>query len=262
MAVVTKHEPGSFCWPELATTDAGGAKTFYKGVFGWDANDSPAGPDMVYTMLQKSGKNVGALYGLGAQQQGVPPHWNIYVAVASADETAKKAKDLGGKVLMEPFDVMDVGRMAIIEDKQGAKICIWEAKKHIGAEVINEPNSLCWAELDTNDTKSAGSFYTELFGWGKKGGGQAANETEYIEWQHGGKSIGGMMTIPKEWGPVPPNWLVYFAVADVDATAKKTGELKGAAIVPPTDIPDMGRFAVLRDPQGAVFAVFRPAMGW
>ena len=262
MPVVTKHEPGSFCWPELATSDAGGAKSFYKGVFGWDANDSPAGPDMVYTMLQKSGKNVGALYGLGAQQKGVPPHWNIYVAVASADETAKKAKGLGGKVLMEPFDVMDIGRMAIIEDRQGARICIWEAKKHIGAEVVNEPNSLCWAELDTNDTSSAGSFYTALFGWGKKGGGQAANETEYIEWQLGGKSIGGMMTIPKEWGPVPPNWLVYFAVADVDATAKKTGELKGAAIVPPTDIPDMGRFAVLRDPQGAVFAVFRPAMGW
>jgi predicted enzyme related to lactoylglutathione lyase len=217
---------------------------------------------MVYTMLLKSGKNVGALYGLGAQQKGVPPHWNIYVAVASADETAKKAKALGGKVLMEPFDVMEVGRMAIIEDKQGAKICIWEAKKHVGAELTNEPGSLCWAELDTSDTNSAGSFYTALFGWGKKGDGQAANQTAYTEWQQGGRSIGGMMTIPKEWGAVPPNWLVYFAVADVDAAAKKTGELKGAAIVPPTDIPDMGRFAVLRDPQGAVFAVFRPATGW
>jgi predicted enzyme related to lactoylglutathione lyase len=213
-------------------------------------------------MLQKSGKSVGALYGLGADQKGVPPHWNIYVAVASADATAKRAKELGGKLLMEPFDVMDVGRMAIIEDKQGARICIWEAKKHIGAELINEPGTLCWAELDTNDTNSAGSFYTALFGWGKKGGGQAANETAYTEWQQGGKSIGGMMTIPKEWGPVPPNWLVYFAVSDVDASAKKAGDLKGAAIVPPTNIPDMGRFAVLRDPQGAVFAVFRPASGW
>lgn len=262
MAVVTKHEPGSFCWPELATSDAGGAKTFYKGVFGWDANDAPAGPDMVYTTLVRSGKSVGALYGQGPQEKGVPPHWNIYVAVASADDTAKKAKALGGKVLLEPFDVMEHGRMAVIEDKQGAKICIWEAKNHIGAERVNEPGALCWAELDTNDTNSAGSFYTALFGWGKKGGGEAANQTAYTEWQQGGKSIGGMMTIPKEWGPVPPNWLVYFASADVDATAKKAGELGGAAVVPPTDIPDMGRFAVLRDPQGAVFAVFRPAMGW
>ena len=262
MAVVTKHEPGSFCWPELATSDAGGAKAFYKGVFGWDANDSPAGPDMVYTMLQKAGKSAGALYQMGPQQTGMPPHWNIYVAVASADAAAKKAKDLGGKLLMEPFDVMDVGRMAVIQDKQGAIFSVWEAKKHIGAEVMNEPGTLCWAELDTTDMKSAESYYTALFGWGAKRGGEAANQTAYTEWQQGGRSIGGMMTIPKEWGPVPPNWLVYFASSDVDATVKKAGELGGAAIVPPTDIPDMGRFAVLRDPQGAVFAVFRPAAGW
>ena len=260
MTAVTKHEPGSFCWPELATSDAAGAKTFYTGLFGWGANDSPAGPDMIYTMLQKSGKSVGALYGLGAQQKGIPPHWNIYVAVASADETAKRAKELGGNVLMEPFDVMDVGRMAIIQDKQGATFCIWEAKKHIGAEIINEPNTLCWAELDTTDMGSAEKFYTGLFGWGVKRGGEAANETAYTEWQRGGSSIGGMMTIPKEWGPVPPNWLVYFMVSDVDATTKKAGELGGHAIVPPTDLPKTGRFSVIGDPQGATFAVFKPEM--
>lgn len=260
MTVVTKHEPGSFCWPELATSDAAGAKTFYTGLFGWNANDSPAGPDMIYTMLQKSGKSVGALYGLGPQQKGVPSHWNIYVAVASADETAKKAKELGGNVLMEPVDVMDVGRMAIIKDKQGATFCVWEAKKHIGAEIINEPNTLCWAELDTTDMGSAEKFYTALFGWGVKRGGEAANETAYTEWQRGGNSIGGMMTIPKEWGPVPPNWLVYFMVSDVDAATKKAGELGGHAIVPPTDIPKTGRFSVIGDPQGAVFAIFKPEM--
>ena len=260
MAVVTKHEPGSFCWPELGTTDDGAAKKFYTTLFDWSFEDSPAGPDMIYTMLKKKEKSVGALYKLGAQQQGVPPHWNIYVAVASADETAKKAKELGGKVLMEPFDVMEFGRMAIIQDKQGATLCVWEAKKHIGAEIINEPGSLCWAELDTTDMKSAESFYTALFGWGVKRGGEAANETPYTEWQRGGSSIGGMMTIPKEWGPVPPNWLVYFMVSDVDATVKKAGELGGHPIVPPTDIPKTGRFSVVGDPQGAVFAVFKPEM--
>ena len=260
MSVVTKHEPGSFCWPELATSDAAGAKTFYRGIFGWDATDSPAGPDMVYTMLQKSGKNVGALYGLGPEQKGVPPHWNIYVTVASADQTARKAKELGGKVVMEPFDVMDIGRMAIIQDPQGAMICIWEPKKHIGAEVINEPGTLCWAELDTTDMDSAEKFYTALFGWGAKRSGEAANETPYTEWQRGGNSIGGMMTIPKEWGPVPPNWLVYFMVTDVDETTKKAGQTGGHAIVPPMDIPKTGRFSVIGDPQGAVFAVFKPEM--
>ncbi len=254
MSEVTKHEPGSFCWPELATTDDGGAKRFYTTLFDWSFEDSPAGPDMVYTMLKKRAKDVGALYKLGPEQKGVPPHWNIYVSVASADATAKKAKDFGGKVLMEPFDVMDFGRMAIIEDQQGARICIWEPKKHIGAVIINEPGSLCWAELDTTDTDSAGRFYSSLFGWGTK------VSPEYTEWQFGETSIGGMMKIPKEWGPVPPNWLVYFAVTDCDATAKKAAELGGGTVVPPSDIPGTGRFAVLSDPQGAVFAIFKPAV--
>jgi predicted enzyme related to lactoylglutathione lyase len=251
MPEVTRHEPGSFCWPELATTDEGGAKRFYTTLFDWSYEDSPAGPDMIYTMLKKKGKDVGALYKLGPEQKGVPPHWNVYVSVASADATAKKAKDLGGKVLMEPFDVMDFGRMAIVEDQQGARICLWEAKKHIGASVVNEPGALCWAELDTTDVDSARGFYTELFGWGAK-----VSET-YTEWQQGGTSIGGLMTIPKEWGPAPPNWLVYFAVSDPDATAKKAADLGGGSVVPPMDIPGAGRFAVLRDPQGAVFAIYR-----
>lgn len=251
MTEVSRHEPGSFCWAELATTDDGRAKKFYTALFGWGFEDSPAGPDMIYTTLKKNGKSVGALYKMRPDQKGMPPNWMTYVTVASADESAKKVKELGGKLMMEPFDVMDVGRMAIIEDQQGARICVWEAKKHIGAEVVNEPGALCWAELDTTDTESAKRFYTGLFGWGAK-----VSET-YTEWQQGGISIGGMMKIPKEWGPVPPNWLVYFAVADCDATAKKTGELGGGTIVPPTDIPGMGRFSVLRDPQDAVFAIYK-----
>lgn len=251
MPDVTRHEPGSFCWPELATSDDGAAKKFYTSLFDWTFEDSPAGPDMVYTTLRKKGKRVGALYKLGPQQKGVPPYWNVYVAVASADAAAKKAKELGGKVFIEPFDVMEFGRMAVIEDKQGAKLSVWQAKTHIGAEVVNEPGALCWAELDTTDTESARRFYTSLFGWGAK-----VSEA-YTEWQQGAMSIGGLMKIPKEWGPVPPNWLVYFAVADPDATAKKAGELGGGAIVPPTDIPGAGRFAVLRDPQGAVFAIYK-----
>jgi len=251
MPEFSRHEPGSFCWAELATTDDANAKKFYTTLFGWGFEDSPAGPDMIYTTLKKKGKSIGALYKLGPEQKGVPPHWNTYVSVASADDSAKKAKDLGGKLLMEPFDVMDVGRMAIVQDPQGAMFSLWQAKKHIGAEVVNEPGALCWAELDTTDTESAERFYTGLFGWGAK-----VSEA-YTEWQQGGVSIGGMMKIPKEWGPVPPNWLVYFAVADCDATAKRTGELGGGTIVPPTDIPGMGRFSVLRDPQCAVFAIYK-----
>jgi predicted enzyme related to lactoylglutathione lyase len=255
MTQVDKHDPGSFSWPELMTSNPAAAKTFYASLFGWGFEDSPAGPDMVYTTLKKNGRSVGALY-QDPKQASIPPHWNTYVTVASADASAKKAKDLGGKLAMEPFDVMDYGRMAVVQDPTGAMICVWEPKKHIGAQVANEQGALCWAELDTTDTGAAQKFYTALFGWGAK------VSPEYTEWQKSGASIGGMMKIPKEWGPVPPNWLVYFGSDDVDATAAKASKAGGKAIVPPQNIPDMGRFAVLADPQGAVFAVFRPAKGW
>lgn len=251
MTEVTRHEPGSFSWAELATTDAATAKKFYTGLFGWTFVDSPAGPDMVYTMLKKRDKSVGALYGMGPNQKGVPPHWNIYVTVESADQSAKKAKDLGAKILAEPFDVMDVGRMATVQDSQGATLCLWQPRKHIGTEVVDEPDVMCWCELDTNDTGAAGKFYAALFGWSTKVGG------DYTEFQLGGKSIGGMMKIPKEWGPVPPNWLTYFAVSDCDAAETKARGLGGKAIVPSTTIENVGRFAVLQDPQGAVFAVIK-----
>lgn len=251
MTEVTHHDPGSFSWAELATSDSAAAKKFYASLFGWNAVDSPAGPGMVYTMLKKGDKSVGALYQPGPKQGNAPPHWNVYVTVASADTSAKKAKDLGGKLLSEPFDVMDVGRMAVLQDLQGATLSLWEAKKHIGSELVNEPGTLCWAELDTTDTASAGKYYTSLFGWGTKVGG------DYTEFQRGGTSIGGMMKIPKEWGPMPPSWLVYFSVEDVDATAAKAAKSGGKAIVPPTDIEKMGRFAVIADPQGAVFGIYR-----
>lgn len=255
MTQVTRHEPGSFCWPELATTDPAGAKKFYAGLFGWTANDQPAGPDVVYSILQLGGRDAGALYELekAQQERGVPPHWNTYVSVESADEAAKNAKELGATVIAGPFDVMEAGRMAILQDPTGAVFCVWQAGTNIGARVINEPGALCWCELDTNDTESAGRFYTKLFGWAAK------ESPQYTEFRRDGTPIGGMMRIPKEWGDVPPNWLPYFAVADCDATAAKAKDLGGSVTVPPTDIPNVGPFAVLQDPQGAVFAIYRLA---
>jgi predicted enzyme related to lactoylglutathione lyase len=254
MPEVTKYEPGNFCWPELVTSDADGAKKFYGGLFGWAAEDSPAGPDMVYTMLKKKGRSVGALYRMRPEQKGMPPNWGVYIAVASADESARKAGAAGAKTFMAPFDVMDVGRMAVLQDPQGAVFSVWEARKHIGTELVGEPGTPCWAELDTNDPAAAEKFYTAVFPW------KAKKSPEYTEWQLGDKSIGGMMKIPKEWGPVPPNWLVYFMVEDVDASTEKAKQLGASPMVPPTDIPNTGRFSVVKDPQGAVFAVFKPSM--
>ncbi|MDX6385240.1 MAG: uncharacterized protein QOK48_2813, partial [Blastocatellia bacterium] len=180
-ATQTKLEfaPGAFCWAELATTDGPGAKKFCSELFGWTANDLPIGPDMVYTMLKLDGKDVGALYQKGEAMKDVPTHWAQYISVASADETAAKAKSLGGTVMQEPFDVMDVGRMAVIIDPTGAAFCIWQAGTHAGYGVKGQPNTVSWNELLTTDTARAIDFYSKLFGWVANTHGAPM---EYTEW--------------------------------------------------------------------------------
>lgn len=244
------HPPGVFCWSELATKDAKAAVDFYAALFGWTVSESPTdnGP---YYMFHIDGDEVGAAY--DSRPEEGPPHWNSYVSVASADESASLATELGGTVVAAPFDVFDFGRMAVLRDPTGAFVNIWQAKNHIGAKRKNEPATLCWNELATANTDGAEKFYTSLFGWSAKKG--TAPPGEYTEFYNKGEAIGGMMRIQPEWGNVPPHWLPYFAVVDCDASADRATEEGGALQVPPTDIPGVGRFAVVRDPQGAAFAI-------
>lgn len=251
MVEVTRYEPGAFSWAELATSNADAAKAFYTGLFGWTFVDTPAGPNMIYTRLQKNGKDVGALYRMRPEQEGMPPNWSAYFTVASADESARRAGELGAKIVMAPFDVMGYGRMAVLQDPQGAYFSVWEPRQHIGAQVANEPGAPCWAELETTDAANAEKFYKGLFPWASKKGG------DYTEWHLNGKGIGGMMQMPPEWGPVPPHWLAYFEVEDTDATVDRAKSLGGGTMVPPTDIPKVGRFSVITDPQRANFAVVK-----
>ena len=146
----TSHPAGAFSWAELSTNDAEAAKAFYTGLFGWDVEDTPAGPDMNYTMARLGGKEVAAMYQQGEREQGVPPNWHSYVTVESADDAAARAKELGAELLGDgAFDVMDVGRMAIIQDPTGAMIFAWEPRKSIGATRVNDPGSLTWNDLGT-----------------------------------------------------------------------------------------------------------------
>ena len=255
MVEKTRHEPGTFCWVELATKDGAAAKRFYTSLFGWGVDDMPIPDGSTYSMLQKSGKKIGALYQLGPQQQGVPPHWNSYVSVASADASAAKAKELGGKVMVEPFDVMDAGRMAVFSDPTGAMFSLWEPKRHIGAQVVNEPGAFCWNELYTTDPRKAAAFYIGLFGW--KMNARHMDFGDYVIFENSEGMMAGMMQVPKEWGPVPPHWLVYFAVDDCDGSVEKAKRLGANVTVPPMDVDTAGRFAVLADPQGAGFAVIK-----
>src|SRR2546430_9012374 len=229
-----EHAPGSFCWIELATTDGPGAKKFYTELFGWEAQDSPIGPDMVYTMLKLNGKDVGALFQKGEMMKDVPSHWASYVSVTSADETAAKAKSLGGTIRQEAFDVMDVGRMAVITDPTGATFCIWEPKKHKGVGVKGETNSLCWNELLTNETDKAIDFYTKLFGWKTKTDSGATPYTEII---NGEEHIGGLMEISPPMGPRAPNLGPQIAVRDCGWGAQTATASACRPNVPPNRSP-------------------------
>ena len=255
---ITEFTPGRFCWVELATSDDQAAKRFYSELFDWKTETNAMGEDLGdYTMLRLGDKEVGALYRLppAMAQAGVPPHWLSYVGVVDADATAAKAKGLGGTLIQGPLDVFDIGRMAILADPTGAAFALWQAKTHRGQQVTGEPGATCWNELLTNDTKKAGAFYTELFGWTAHE--MPMGSTTYTMFGTGEQPAGGMMAAPPEMGAAPPNWLVYFAVGDCDEDVQRAESMGAKVSAPPSDVPGVGRMAVLSDPQGAAFAIIR-----
>ncbi|MDQ3862317.1 MAG: VOC family protein [Actinomycetota bacterium] len=243
------YEPGTFCWVELSTTDAEGAKAFYGDLLGWEFRDDEI-PGGVYTMCLREGDAVAAIF----QQDGFSAHWNNYVSVTSADETAAKAKQLGARIIEEPFDVMEFGRMAVLADPGGAMLCVWEARAHIGAGRVNDVGCMSWNELQTRDSEAAGDFYGGLFGW----------EIEPIEddgalvyttVKNAGVQNGGFMPMAEQHGDWPSFWLPYFTVSSRDGAIGRTKELGGALVAGPLDLP-AGKIAILADPQDAPFAVF------
>lgn len=260
MPVVTQSAPGTFCWPELYTTDQNGAKAFYTKLLGWEIRDIPMGPDAVYTIFTLEGRDAAACYGAlpGMAQQGIRPHWIAYVSVSSSDETARKAAAAGGKVVKEPFDVPGIGRMAVLQDPAGATICAWQAQGHIGIGVYQEPGALQWTELLTNDTETAALFYEKVFGW-KRQLWPSPEEPHYHLFMLGDVGVGGMTPITAEMGPLKPVWGSYFRVTDCDATVAKALQLGGSVAVPTEAVPTVGRFAVLVDRAGAHFGIMEPA---
>lgn len=242
----TSHRPGTFSWTDLATTDPDAAKRFYGGLFGWEHDDQPIpGSDAVYTMMRRDGKDVAAVF---RGQEGMPTAWSSYVTVESADAAAAKAAELGGTLMAEPFDVMDSGRMAVVQDPTGAVVSVWEPHGSIGATYVNGPGALTLNQLNTSDPEAAGRFYADWLGWRTEevsGGDQA-----YWGIYNGDRLNAGMMRLPPGAG-APPHWLAYFGSDDADADAARAGELGGQVMVPPLDVPG-GRIAVIQDPQGAI----------
>ena len=264
--------PGVPCWIDTSHPDPEAVLPFYSGLFGWTFEDvMPADAPGRYYMARIRGADAAAL---GSAQEGAPPVavWNTYIWVASADDAAAKAKDLGGAVVVDPFDVMAEGRMAVLADPEGAVFSVWEAKTHTGAGIVNEHGAVNFNGLATRDVEQAKAFYGGLFGWGTLDLPSGLMWTlpgygDHLEERTPGlreqvASMGGpdgfidvvatVNRIADDDTETPPNWSVTFATDDADATAAKATELGGEVVAGPLDAPWV-RMAVLRDPQGAVF---------
>jgi uncharacterized protein len=254
----TQYTPGTFSWTDLSTTDQEAAKVFYTGLFGWDYEDSPVGDGIYYSMASLSGKQVGAISLQPEQQReaGAPPAWNSYITVENADETLARAKELGATVHAAAFDVMEAGRMGVVQDPQGAYFLVWQPKDHIGAGLVNAPGALSWNELGSPDLDGSASFYGELFGWTTTP--MEGAEPPYLVIKTAADRSNGGIRPPAPPG-APPFWLVYFATDDIEAALAKVSELGGTVLVGSTDI-GIAKIAVVQDPQGAVFALYAGAL--
>src|SRR4051794_28572523 len=265
--------PGVPCWVDTSQPDPEAAVDFYRGLFGWEFEDvMPPDSEGKYFIARIRGGDVAAV---GSIPESVPQMalWNTYVWVNGADETASKIREAGGNVVMEPFDVMDAGRMAVFADPEGAVFCVWEAKGQKGATIVNEHGSLNFNGLNTRDAAGAKSFYGSVFGWTTlelPGGAEMWTLPGYGDYLEGitpgirkrVEEVGGakgfedvvasLSPLPEDQPDTPPHWSVTFAVDDADAVAEKAAELGGKVVAPPFDAPWV-RMTVLSDPQGAVF---------
>ena len=265
--------PGVPCWVDTSQPDPEAATDFYSGLFGWEFEDvMPPYSEGKYFIARIRGGDVAAV---GSIPEAAPQMamWNTYIWVESADESASRARDAGGTVVMEPFDVMDAGRMAVLGDPEGAVFCVWQAKQQKGAKIVNEHGSLNFNGLNTRDAAGAKSFYGSVFGWttlelpGGAGMWTLPGYGDHLEGIHPGirkqvEDVGGpkgfedvvasINAIPDDQRDTPAHWSVTFGVDDADAIAAKAGELGGEVVAPPFDAPWV-RLTLIKDPQGATF---------
>ncbi len=268
-----RYIPGVPCWVDASEPNPEAAAGFYAGLFSWELQDSmpPDAPGQ-YFMARIGGEDVAAV---SSPMGEAPPAatWNTYVWVESADATAAKVREAGGEVVAEPFDVMEAGRMAVCADREGAVFCLWEAKRHRGAQVVNQHGALNFNNLNTRDLAAAAEFYGAVFGWqllemdsGWKawmlpGYGEFLDQLNpgVIEQMKGMGApegfwdvVASIDPIPDDQADTPPHWGVTFGADDAEAAAAKARELGGTVLVEPFDAPWV-RMTVIRDPQGAIF---------
>lgn len=246
---------GRFVWYDLMTSDVARATEFYGGLFGWQLVEQDMGEFGKYQMIFLGEAAVGGMVALEPGQE-VPPHWMAYSTVESVDGACERATALGGSVLSPPMDIPEVGRFAVIGDPQGGTIAPFTFGGEAPPECQGMPpdGMFCWSELLSSDPEEARRFYGEIFGYGFGEMDMGALGTYWIL-KRGEVGCGGIMQLPPD-APHTTHWVNYIAASDVDATAKKAEELGAQIFVPPSDIPGVGRFSVMADPTGALFALY------
>jgi predicted enzyme related to lactoylglutathione lyase len=251
MAVATSHKP---IWIDLATQDAEASQKFYAELFGWRIDVNPDPQYGGYGRALLDGQDVA---GIGpAQSPDQPTAWSFYVGTPDADATAKSVESAGGKVISAPFDVGDQGRMAVFQDPVGAFISVWQPTGMGGFQKQGDSASFAWAELNARSRDDALTFYQSVFGWGIRRS-ELTDSPDYVEFLVDGESVAGATELnPQSPAGTPNYWLVYFGVDDVDVAFVKATGLGAAEIVAPLDFPG-GRFAIVTDPQGAVFGLLK-----
>ncbi|MFG3115070.1 VOC family protein [Streptomyces sp. NPDC048197] len=247
---ITEPTPGAPCWVELGTSDVDAAKVYYREVFGWRAETDLRPEAGGYTVFLLGAAPVAAVTPLYAP--GQPTAWTVSFATRDADALSAAVTGAGGRQVMAPMDVFQQGRFAVLADPEGALFSVWQARDFPGAALLNAPGSLGWVELATRDEEAAKHFYTQVFGW------TVGTHEDYPQWGIDGADFGGLSALDEFYpDDVRAHWLPYFAVSDVDGTAARAAESGGMLLVPPTDVPEGPRIAVVRDPQGASFGIHR-----
>lgn len=249
----TSYAHGVPSWVDLASPDVDASVAFYRDLFGWEhAAAGPAEETGGYGMFMLGGKVVAGVMATQDEQQ--PPVWSTYIAVDDADATLAAVPDAGGAVAIGAMDVMDAGRMAYITDPDGAFVGIWQAGNHKGAQLVNEPGTLGWNELQCRSKDAALPFYEQVFGYEPEA--MPGEFGEYTVLKIDGKVVGGLVEMNEQWPEgVPPHWHVYFVVADADASAARVTELGGSVHVEPFDVPGIGKMGVVSDPNGTHFSI-------
>jgi uncharacterized protein len=258
MSERTSYEPGTPCWVELGgIPDFGAAEAFYRDLLGWEIPEQENSAQLGgYRRAKLGGKDVAGASPV--MQDGQPCEWNTYISVTDADATMTKVREAGGTVVVEPLDVMGMGKMALFIDPTGAPCGIWEPGTFAGAALVNEDGGFGWNELGTRDVAAAREFYGKVFGWTVEEQEMPGMGTYHV-WKDGEHVRGGMIDITNMAdGDASPYWLVYFTVADADAAVETAKAGGGQVYNGPFDIP-VGRLAVMADPAGAMFAVMAPS---